>query len=59
MGGRGGIASARLRKFHTLAVYDKFRIVTVRSHEYCFVLYLVFGPFRSVIDDFEQLSRHR
>lgn len=48
-------SSVRLRKLHTLAVYDKFRIVTVRSHEYCFVLYLVFGPCRSAIDDFEQL----
>lgn len=63
-GGRGrgkgeGGASARLRKLHTLAVYDKFRIVTVRSHEYCLVLYLVLGPFRFAVDDFEQLFVHQ
>lgn len=40
---------------HTFAVYDKFRTVTVRSHEYCFVVYLLFGPFRFAINDFEQL----
>lgn len=42
---------------HTFAVYDKFRTVTVRSHEYCFVVYLLLGPFRSSINDFEQLHR--
>lgn len=40
---------------HTFAVYDKFRTVTVRSHEYCFVVYLLFGPSRFAINDFEQL----
>ena len=40
---------------HTFAIYDKFRVVTVSSHEYCFVVYLFFGPFRFSINDFEKL----
>ena len=51
-----GIASSRPGALcHTFTVYDKFRIVTVRSHEYCFVLYLLLAPFRFSIDDFQQL----
>ena len=42
---------------HTFAIYNKFRVVTVSSHEYCFVVYLFFGPFRFSINDFEQLHQ--
>lgn len=53
---RQGIASSHPETLcHTFTVYDEFRIVTVRSHQYCFVLYLLFTPFRLSIDDFEQL----
>lgn len=42
--------------FHTFAVYDNFRTVTVRSHEYCFVVYLFRSPFRFAINGFEKLQ---
>lgn len=54
---RGGKKQIQIPSvFHTFAVYDNFRTVTVRSHEYCFVVYLLRGPFRFAINDFEKLQ---
>lgn len=40
----------------TFAVYKNLCVVTVRSHQYSFVVYLFFGQARLAIYDFEKLA---
>lgn len=40
----------------TLAVYDDLRVVTIRTHEHCFIVYLLFGQTGLSIHDFQQLN---
>lgn len=42
---------------HTFTVYENLCVVTVRSHQYCFVVYLLVRQAGLAINDFEQLQR--
>lgn len=53
MGKEGGRCFRRYR--HTFTVYENLCMVTVRSHQYCFVVYLFLGQARLAIDDFQEL----
>lgn len=53
-GQRGGASSDP--GWHTFAVYEDFCVVTVRSHQYCFLVYLLLGQAGLAIDDFKKLK---
>lgn len=42
-------------ELHTFTVYEDFCAISVRSHQYCLIVYLLVCQARFAIDDFQEL----